>query len=77
MKTYYFTFSLKHPLHGYVQRVLATDEFKARETMVAFYGHKWAFCYSSNVAKVDYREVVIKGYSYQLIPYDLHEGETL
>ena len=44
-KAYHFTFGSSHPLRCRVQRVWATSESRARETMAKFYGNKWAFCY--------------------------------
>ena len=52
---YHFTFSCSHPLRNRVQRVWATSELWARETMAKFYGDKWAFCYGPHPDLVECR----------------------
>lgn len=54
-KAYHFTFGSSHPLRNRVQRVWATSESRARETMAKFYGDKWAFCYGPHPDLVECR----------------------
>lgn len=93
MKSYYFTFGCGHPLGGFVQRVFASDEPKARATMFTFYGNRWAFCYGpfSGVTKygddgrlekldpLDFMTgmVDLGGHKYRKLDKDLQEGDTL
>lgn len=55
-KAYHFTFGSSHPLRNRVQRIWATSECKARETMVKFYGDKWASCYGPDERLIECRE---------------------
>lgn len=55
-KAYHFTFGSSHPLRNRVQRIWATSESRARETMVKFYGDKWAFCYGPDERLIECRE---------------------
>lgn len=93
MRSFYFTFGCGHPLGKFVQRVFASCEAKARETMHRFYADRWAFCYGpfSGVTKygddgrlekldpIDFATgmVDLGGYKYCKIEKDLMEGETL
>ena len=90
MKSYYFTFGCGHPLGGFVQRIFASCEAKARETMHRFYADRWAFCYGPYSGVADCGEdglldphdrvtgmVDLGGYRYRKLDKDLQEGETL
>lgn len=93
MKSYYFTFGCGHPLRSFVQRVFASSESEARETMIHFYADRWAFCYGPFIAKygdagrlekwdpdpLDSTTGIVDlhGYKYRKIGMDLMEGETL
>lgn len=80
MESYYFTFGCGHPLGGFVQRVFASNEPKARETMHRFYGDRWAFGYGPDahpVLDLETGIVDLGGYKYRKLDKDLTEGETL
>ncbi len=81
MKSFYFTFGCGHPLGKFVQRIFASCEAKARETMHRFYADRWAFCYGpyDTDDPMDYETgmVNLRGYKYRKIEKDLQEGETL
>lgn len=80
MKAFYFTFWRTHPLRDFVQKIVASDEDKARAIMYEFYGIKWAFCYGPfNYDGIEdgQKSVTLHGYTYRLIPHNLNEGETL
>lgn len=90
MKSYYFTFGCGHPLRKFVQRIFASSESKARETMHRFYADRWARCYGPYSGVADCGEdglldpydrgagtVDLGGYKCRKIEMDLQEGETL
>lgn len=81
MKSYYFTFGCGHPLRSFVQRIFASCEAKAEETMHRFYADRWASCYGPFAENdpMDYETGVVDlhGYKYRKIGMDLMEGETL
>lgn len=80
MKTYYFTFGYGHPLGGFVQRVFAPCEAKAREAMFRAYADRWAFCYgpfgANDPIDRDTLIVDLNGYKYRKLGKDLHGGWT-
>lgn len=78
-KNYYFTFGCAHPLSNYVQKISASCQRAARETMGNFYGDKWGFVYSDADAVEDGEgNVIIMGsYKYKLLPTPLAEGDDL
>ena len=80
-RSYYFTFGCGHPLGKFVQRVFASSESKARETMHRFYADRWAFCYGpyyeDDPRDYETATVDLGGYKYRKLDMDLQEGGTL
>ena len=45
MKIRYYTFGVDHPLAGYVQKIVTSDNEDPREKMLAVYGTNWCWEY--------------------------------
>ena len=45
MKIRYYTFGVDHPLAGYVQKIVTTDDSDPRNKMLAAYGTNWCWEY--------------------------------
>ena len=76
-KNYYFTFGWAHPLRDYVQKVSASCQRAARETMDNFYGDKWGFVYSDAVEDGEGNVIITGKYKFKLLPIPLVEGDNL
>ena len=80
LKSWYFTFSVGHPLRDYVQKVNASSEAEARQIMFHFYGEHWAFCYGpfDDADKDNTKWANEKGkFIFNVIPRTISKGDCL
>lgn len=68
-------------MRDFVQKIVASDEDKARAIMYEFYGSKWAFCYGPyEYDGIDDHQTSITllgGIQFRLIPHTIYDREVI